>query len=84
MLRNDVEKKIRFVMRQEKTLKAVANFQITEKPSCELKNQNNNEKAYMWVCVDFSDNVQGEYTKLACRFQSVDAAKEFKDKFEAA
>lgn len=37
LLRNDKEMKIRFVMRQEKTLKVVANFVITEKPSCELK-----------------------------------------------
>lgn len=71
-------------MRQEKTLKPVANFQITEKPSCELKNMNNNEKAYLWVCHDFSDSEEGQLDKLAARFQTVDAAKEFKEKFEAA
>lgn len=38
----------------------------------------------MWVCVDFSDNAEGEYTKLAARFQTVEFAKEFVEKFEAA
>ena len=84
LMRNDETMKIRFIMRQEKTLKAVANFQVTEAPSCVPKNQNNNEKTQMWVCVDFSDNDQGEYTKLCARFQTVDASKEFKEKFEAA
>lgn len=84
LLRNDETLRIRFVMRQEKTLKPVANFQITEKPSCELKNMNNNEKAYLWVCHDFSDSEEGQLDKLAARFQTVDAAKEFKEKFEAA
>ena len=37
LLRNDEKKQIRFVMRQEKTLKPIANFIITEAPSCELK-----------------------------------------------
>ena len=37
LLRNDNEKKVRFLMRQEKTLKPCGNFLITEKPSCELK-----------------------------------------------
>ena len=66
LLRNDKENKIRFVMRQEKTLKPVANFVITEKPSCELKPMANSDKAFMWVCHDFSD---GEATldKLAMR-----------------
>ena len=55
-------------MRQEKTLKPVGNFIITEKPSCELKNMANNEKAYMWACKDFSDNKDGELEKLAVKF----------------
>ena len=55
-LRNDKDLKIRFAMRQEKTLKPVANFHITEAPSCVLTMMNNNEKAYMWACHDFSDN----------------------------
>jgi len=46
-------------MRQEKTMKPVANFLITDKPSCTLNIMNNNEKAYSWVCNDFSENAAG-------------------------
>lgn len=55
-------------MRQEKTLKPVANFVVTESPSCDLTNMNNNEKAFTWVCHDFSDGGAGELSKLAARF----------------
>jgi len=72
-------------MRQEKTLKPVANFILTEAPSCELSNMANNEKAFMWVCQDFSDGeAEGVLDKLAARFQNVEQANEFKAKFEAA
>ena len=71
-------------MRQEKTLKAVANFLIGEAPTCVLTNMNNNEKAYMWTCGDCSEKPEGEITKLAARFQNVDAAKDFHKQFEAA
>ena len=84
LLRNDAQKKIRFVMRQEKTLKPVGNFVITEKPSCELKPMANSDKAYMWVCHDFCDEVEGKLEKLCARFQNKDAAEDFKAKFEAA
>ena len=84
LLRNDAKKSIRFVMRQEKTLKPVGNFVITEKPSCELKPMANSDKALMWVCHDFSDETEGKLEKLCARFQNADAAKEFQTKFEAA
>ena len=67
LLRNTADKKIRFVMRQEKTLKPVGNFLITELPSCELKPMANSDKAYMWVCSDFSDG-DAVLDKLAARF----------------
>jgi hypothetical protein len=28
----------------------------------------NNEKAFMWACKDFSDNLEGELEKLALKF----------------
>ena len=83
LLRNDKEFKIRFVMRQEKTLKPVGNFLITELPSCELKPMANSDKAFMWVCSDFSDG-EAVLDKLAARFQTAEAANEFKSAFEAA
>ena len=50
MMRDEKKLRIRVVMRQEKTMKPVANFVITEAPSCVLTNMNNNEKALMWAC----------------------------------
>ena len=86
MLRKNDKKSIRFVMRQEKTLKPCANFIITESPSCDLSNMANNEKAYMWVCQDFTDidKPEGVLDKLACRFQTKELADTFKKEFEAA
>ena len=83
LLRNNNDLRIRFVMRQEKTLKPVGNFQITELPSCELKPMANSDKAFMWVCSDFSDG-EAVLDKLAARFQNAEAANAFKDAFEAA
>ena len=87
LLRNNDTKRVRFVMRQEKTLKPCGNFFVTEKPSCELTAMGNNEKQYMWVCNDHSDPeapAEGALEKLAIRFNQVDQAKLFKEKFEAA
>ena len=84
LLRNNEKKQIRFVMRQEKTLKPVGNFIITKPPSCELKFMANSEKAFMWVCNDFSDEASGALEKLAARFQNAEIANEFKAAFEAA
>ena len=55
LLRNKETKKIRFVMRQEKTLKPIANFLIAEDPLCKLLPMNNNDKAFLWSCYDCSD-----------------------------
>ena len=68
LLRNNDKKSVRFVMRQEKTHKPVGNFVITPLPSCELKPMANSDKAYMWVCSDFSDEAEGSLDKLAARF----------------
>ena len=70
-------------MRQEKTLKPVGNFIITEAPSCVLSQMGNNEKAVMWVANDFSDG-EPVLDKLAARFQNVEAVAEFRKAFEAA
>ena len=43
----------------------------------------NSDKAFMWVCQDFSDG-EGVLDKLAARFQNVEAANAFKAAMEAA
>ena len=44
----------------------------------------NSDKAFMWVCHDFSDSAEGQLEKLAIRFQTADLASAFKTQFEAA
>ena len=44
----------------------------------------NSDKAYMWVCNDFSDDQAGPLEKIAARFQNAELASVFKAAFEAA
>ena len=44
----------------------------------------NSDKQLMWVCHDFSDEVEGKLEKLCAKFSNAAAATEFKEKFEAA
>lgn len=83
LLRNKATKKIRFVMRQEKTLKPVANFMLQEAPLCELMPMKNNDKAYLWSCNDCSGE-EPRLEKLAARFQTAENTALFKSAFEAA
>ena len=84
LMRNNEDKRIRFVMRQEKTLKPVGNFIVTEKPSCELTPMTGSDKSFLWVCHDFSDDGEGSLEKLCAKFQNAEAATAFKTSFEAA
>lgn len=43
----------------------------------------NNPKAFVWTCADFSDGEQ-KIEKQAARFQTQEAATQFKEAFEAA
>uniref|UniRef100_A0A7S3W2E6 RanBD1 domain-containing protein n=1 Tax=Strombidinopsis acuminata TaxID=141414 RepID=A0A7S3W2E6_9SPIT len=84
LLRNKAEKKIRFVMRQEKTLKPVGNFLLSESPLCDLATMKNSaDKAWFWSCNDCSEE-EAAIEKLAVRFQNVENSTLFKDAFNAA
>lgn len=83
LLRNKTSKKIRFVMRQEKTLKPVANFILQDSPLCDLVPMKNNDKAFLWSCNDFSEE-EAHLEKLCARFQTVENTELFKKAFEAA
>jgi Ran-binding protein 1 len=83
LLRNKETRKIRFVMRQEKTLRPVANFILQEAPLCELMPMKNNDKAFLWSCNDFSEE-DPKLEKFCARFQTAENTKLFKEAFEAA
>jgi hypothetical protein len=70
-------------MRQEKTLKPVANFILQEAPLCELVPMKGNDKAYTWACNDFSEE-EAKLEKLAARFQNAENTALFKAAWEKA
>ena len=82
MLRTS-DNKIRFIQRQEKTLKVTSNFFIQELPLCELKPMNGKDNAFLWGCVDASDGAPNP-EKLGIRVKDAEEAKEFKTAWEAA
>ena len=82
LLRHKKEKKIRFILRQDKTLKIVANFIISEKPLCELKPHQGSEKMFMFMAYDCSEEPVME--KFVIKLGNADKAKVFKKHFEDA
>ena len=82
LLRHKTEKKIRFILRQDKTLKIVANFIISEKPLCELKPHQGSEKMFMFMAYDCSEEPVME--KFVIKLGNADKAKVFKIHFEDA
>ena len=91
-MRDRGSKRIRFLMRQEKTLKPVANFiGKTENllnfyvvsDICDLTAMANSDKSFCWSAQDFSEGSM-DVSKLAARFQSVEATQQFKAAFNAA
>jgi hypothetical protein len=83
LMRHKETKKIRMIMRQEKTLKPIANFNVAEDPLCVLLPMNNNDKAYCWSCYDCSDE-ESAVEKLALRLKDADLSQKFKDAIDAA
>eukprot|EP00271_Cylindrocystis_brebissonii_P013369 TRINITY_DN33141_c0_g1_i1.p1 TRINITY_DN33141_c0_g1~~TRINITY_DN33141_c0_g1_i1.p1 ORF type:complete len:210 (+),score=97.03 TRINITY_DN33141_c0_g1_i1:306-935(+) len=74
-------KKVRLLMRQQRTLKICANHLVN--PSTQLQEHSGNEKALVWAAVDFADGEQKDEL-FTMRFGSVESAQKFKDAFEDA
>ena len=68
LMRHKETKKIRFVMRQEKTKKPIGNFLLTEDPLCKIESMGETGKAYLWSCQDCSDEAEGTLEKMSIRF----------------
>lgn len=72
---------MRFIMRQDKTLKIRSNHVVM--PGSTVQEHSGSEKAMVWSCVDFADETQRP--ELFCiRFASPERAQEFKTAYEAA
>jgi Ran-binding protein 1 len=78
-LQHKEHKIIRFLMRQEKTLKVVANHIVN--PSVQLKSNAGSDTSWVWAAQDFSE---GELTleTFAIRFKTPEIAEEFKAKYD--
>ena len=86
LLRNKQNYKIRFIMRQEKTLKVVANFfgkrldyclnsnLVSDLPMmCILTPLVNDDRAYTWRCTDYSELHTGKEELFALKLQTVES-----------
>lgn len=81
LLQHKENRRVRFLMRQDKTLKIRGNHVIM--PGTKIQEHGGSEKAMVWSCVDFADEVQKP--ELFCiRFASQEKAQEFKQAYEKA
>ncbi|KAH8739628.1 Ran-binding protein [Cryptosporidium ryanae] len=83
LLQHKETKKIRFLLRQEKTLKVVANHYVIQKDSfCKLTPNSGSNKIWVWTVQDFSEEQKLE--QFALKFGQAEQADIFKQKFEEA
>ncbi|KAG0579902.1 hypothetical protein M758_4G134400 [Ceratodon purpureus] len=81
ILEHKTTKKVRLLMRQNRTLKICANHMVTA--STQLQEHAGSDKSWVWHARDYSDGELKE--ELFCmRFGSVESAQKFKDVYEEA
>jgi Ran-binding protein 1 len=68
-------------MRQEKTMKVIANHAID--PRIQLEPNISSDRSWVWSAFDFAEGELKE-TVFAMRFANTDIAQEFKDAFVSA
>jgi len=79
-LKHSTTKKIRLLMRREKTLKLCANHYLVS--GMKLTDNCGSDRSWVWTCLaDFSDGEKHEEV-FAIRFANSEHAKVFKEKFE--
>ena len=83
LLRHKETKKIRFLLRTEKTKKVSANFYVAPSPACELKPKTGNEKSWLWVASDHSEGTMIN-EKFAIMFRTKEEAEKFAEAFNKA
>nr|PVC51767.1 Ran binding protein 1 [Theileria orientalis] len=84
LLKHKTTGKIRFLLRQEKTFKVVANHYVLERNGlCKLTPNVGSDKIWVWSAHNTLDE-ESKLEQLALKFPNVDQAKLFKEKFEEA
>jgi len=79
-LKHKQSKKIRLLMRQEKTLKVCANHAIL--PSLKLDANVGSDRSWVWTANDFADE-ELKQELFAIRFLNSETAAKFKEQFES-
>jgi Ran-binding protein 1 len=80
LLRHKEHGRLRVLMRQEKTMKVIANHALD--PRIVLTPNSGNDRSWVWSAFDFSEGELVE-TIFAIRFSDAEIAQEFKKAFEA-
>lgn len=81
LLEHKSTKKVRLLMRQNRTLKICANHMVTA--STQLQEHAGSDKSWVWHAQDYSDGELKE--ELFCmRFGNFESAQKFKDVYESA
>ncbi|CCF73585.1 small monomeric GTPase [Babesia microti strain RI] len=84
LLKHKESGKIRFLLRQEKTLKIVANHYVLGRDNfCILTPNAGSDKIWVWTTPNTSDD-QTQIEQLALKFGQISQAEEFKKEFENA
>ncbi len=83
LLQDKDTKKIRFLMRRDKTLKVCGNFFV--QPGTKIEEHAGSEKARVFCAMDCSDgDVRPEMQNMCCKFGSAEKAELFQTEFEKA
>jgi len=84
LLKSKDSSRVRFLLRQEKTGKVVANFfPIDHPPYCQLSKNADSEKIWVWCTQDWSDG-ELKVEQLALKFGKEEQAEKFSQAFEDA
>ncbi len=83
LLRGKVNKRIRCILRQDKTLKPVANFIISEDPLCILKEHQGSDKMFFFSAYDCSEET-ALVEKFVLKFGNAENAEKFRKAFNDA
>ena len=78
ILRHKEHQRLRLLMRQEKTMKVIANHALD--PRIQLEPNVGSDRSWVWSAFDFAEGELVE-TVFAIRFADSDIAHEFKDTF---
>lgn len=80
-LQHNETKRVRIILRQEKTLKLVMNHYLSS--DVEWKPNQGSDRAWTWTITDYSDTEKGpELTTFALKFRTAELASEFKTLYD--